>query len=699
MIPSAYKDGKLYSVRPVEQLGSELVTNGDFSSASDWTFSGGGVAISGGKLNFTATTREATQSISVVNTKTYRVSYEVSNYSAGSVRAEIGSSVGISRTANGIYSEYIVASGTNVIQIDAVSVFTGSIDNVSVKEVLVANGDFTFSRGSNLAATRVDVNGLIEKGRENLLLQSNQFDTTWSLINTSLTSGQASYDGSSDAWLLTKSASSGYIRQNNTTGGVQTYSVYAKANSLNWITIEAASIGNSYFNLANGVKGTSSASLIDANIEDVGGGWYRCSITYNTTISQLRIFPADGNLNVGGTSGSIYIQDAQLESGLVSTSVIKTGASTAQAGILEDMPRLDYSGGASCPSLLLESQRSNLVPFSEHLESSDWGKTRCTIEDNSTTSPEGVINASKMTSTDASESYIQDNLTTTGTKLTWSFFAKKGDLDYAHGLVWDLSANGCRQWFNLSTGAVGGTTTFGSGYSVDSATIEDYGNGWYRCAMVVNSTAGTQGCRVNISSADTTIGSAVNSYGYFYGLQGEDASYPTSYIPTMGSAVTRGKDVADGAGDADLFNDSQGVLFVEVSFARDRGKSSPFKVDRISLSDGTSNNRILISNTTTANQIQAFIRNSSGTIFNETITLTDITANNKIAVRYESGNYALYINGTEEATGTSTNVPSGLNELMFDGSSGNYEFEGKVKQTLYFPTALTDTELASLTTI
>ena len=37
------------------------------------------------------------------------------------------------------------------------------------------SGDFTFSRGSNLAATRVDVNGLIEKGRENLLLQSNQF--------------------------------------------------------------------------------------------------------------------------------------------------------------------------------------------------------------------------------------------------------------------------------------------------------------------------------------------------------------------------------------------------------------------------------------------------------------------------------------------------------------------------------------------
>ena len=58
------------------------------------------------------------------------------------------------------------------------------------------SGDFTFSRGSNLAATRVDVNGLIEKGRENLLLQSNQFDTTWDKCIISITSGQVGYDGS-----------------------------------------------------------------------------------------------------------------------------------------------------------------------------------------------------------------------------------------------------------------------------------------------------------------------------------------------------------------------------------------------------------------------------------------------------------------------------------------------------------------------
>ena len=68
-------------------------------------------------------------------------------------------------------------------------------------------GDFTFSRGSNLAATRVGPTGLIEKGRENLLLQSNNFTTTWTLgAGLTLTSGQTGYDGSSDAWLYADTA-------------------------------------------------------------------------------------------------------------------------------------------------------------------------------------------------------------------------------------------------------------------------------------------------------------------------------------------------------------------------------------------------------------------------------------------------------------------------------------------------------------
>ena len=67
------------------------------------------------------------------------------------------------------------------------------------------SGDFTFSRGSNLAATRVNKDGLIEKGRENLLLQSNQFDTTWANTSKFRNKWQIGYDGSSDAWELSQS--------------------------------------------------------------------------------------------------------------------------------------------------------------------------------------------------------------------------------------------------------------------------------------------------------------------------------------------------------------------------------------------------------------------------------------------------------------------------------------------------------------
>ena len=77
------------------------------------------------------------------------------------------------------------------------------------------SGDFTFSRGSNLAATRVNSLGLIEKGRENLLVQSNQFNSIgWLYSGTNVTSGQNGYDGANDAWLLTKTtASFNYIYQ------------------------------------------------------------------------------------------------------------------------------------------------------------------------------------------------------------------------------------------------------------------------------------------------------------------------------------------------------------------------------------------------------------------------------------------------------------------------------------------------------
>ena len=79
---------------------------------------------------------------------------------------------------------------------------------------LDGTGDFTFTRGSDISATRVNEDGYIEKGYENLLLQSNSFLTTWTTtIGMTLTPNQQGYDGSNNAWLVEKNANS-YRRLN-----------------------------------------------------------------------------------------------------------------------------------------------------------------------------------------------------------------------------------------------------------------------------------------------------------------------------------------------------------------------------------------------------------------------------------------------------------------------------------------------------
>jgi hypothetical protein len=96
-------------------------------------------------------------------------------------------------------------------------------------------------------------------------------------------------------------------------------------------------------------------NIVHRKIQSVGNGWFRCEVTFSNALDQFQIY-VDWSDNV---AGSIYIQDAQLEIGLAATDVIETGATTGKAGLLEDEPRFDYSGGATCPSLLLEPSRTN----------------------------------------------------------------------------------------------------------------------------------------------------------------------------------------------------------------------------------------------------------------------------------------------------------------------------------------------------
>ena len=542
------------------------------------------------------------------------------------------------------------------------------------------DGDFTFSRGSNLAATRVNSDGLIEKGRENLLLQSNSFNTGWTLTSgSSVTGGQTGYDGSSDAWLLTDSGnSSAYaLYRGYTDTGVQTFSIYAKQNTTSQIEFDFLGGGGGYLRveLTNGSLHATN-NTIDYNIQDVGSGWYRCSFAVNHTSA-----PALVRIGCNG-AGSIFIQDAQVEQGLVATKVIETGASTAQAGILEDMPRLDYSGGATCPSLLLEPSRVNFITQSEYTGS--YGKNETpVITDNAHISPEGVQNATNLNIDSVSEGFfVFPTSVTSGTSYTISVFIKYIDgsqtIRFGHAGAGFGGDN--NNVFNVSTGVVvsesGGTCS-----------VEDYGNGWYRLIATRTAAASSTGGLILYGNAETNSNFAV------YGFQMEAGSYPTSYIPTYGASVTRSVDSCSKTGISSLIGQTEGTLFVDFN---DTGFTPSNASPYIEIYNDVNNRITIFKNIST--QYQIVIRVSGITEVN--IISAGITGRVKLAFAYAVNNAVVYINGTQIGLDTSTTVPTCSSLYLGSSITGTYqEVTNGTNQALLFPTRLTNDELASLTTL
>ena len=96
-------------------------------------------------------------------------------------------------------------------------------------------------------------------------------------------------------------------------------------------------------------------------------------------------------------------------------------------------------------------------------------------------------------------------------------------------------------------------------------------------------------------------------------------------------------------------------------------------------------------------QLKVMSEISKGTHY--TNNSTDVLSNTKIAIKYKLNDFAVWINGVEVNTDSSGITPTGLNTLNFDRGTGGNVFVGKVKDLQVFTTALTDEQLAALTTI
>jgi hypothetical protein len=550
------------------------------------------------------------------------------------------------------------------------------------------SGDLSVTRATT--ATRVNSAGLVELVPYNLWLYSQEFDNSeWLKTECTITANAiAAPNGTLTAEKITDTTANNEHRFRATSGlftiaGATTFSIYAKAAEYTKFAIANLSDGyNVIFNLSTGVIDSVGTDWTNAQITSVGDGWYRLSatISVNKTIGY-GLVNGSGNFVFTGTGTSgVYIWGAQAVEGSTAKDYQKTETRL-------NIPRLDYSNG-TCPSLLVEPQRTNLLTYSSSFDNAAWTKVQTTTSANVAVSPSGIQDADKLIpNTTSNIHYTFQSISDTIAAWTFSIYAKADGYNRIILNAYNTNFVG----FNLTTGTIESTL----GIGVTSANIEDAGNGWYRCSITSTSTSSGVAMTMSVFNSAYTNGNVNPIFSgngtdgvLVWGAQFESGSYPTSYIPTTSASVTRNADVISKTGISSLIGQTEGTLYVDVDFKINSGEVGIFT----EVTNGTSGQRVLIyyigadilcyANT----GVFSFTQPSNGRL--------------KIAFGYKSGSSVLYINGVLINSSTASLSYSSLSQFNL---GCNYQY-GQVTSQPYnaaalWKTRLTNTQLAQLTTI
>ena len=222
-----------------------------------------------------------------------------------------------------------------------------------------------------------------------------------------------------------------------------------------------------------------------------------------------------------------------------------------------NQPRFDYDPvTGECKGLFIEESRSNLVTYSEDFSNASWARNNQNINTNVITAPDGTLTADKLITINASSSHdLFKTPNLSSNTYTLSIFAKAAEQNLMRLRI-DDGIIGRNTIFNLTTGSVSSNT------NVTSSTITPYSNGWYRCSITVTTNI------INLVfntpypySGDGTSGI------YIWGAQLEAGAFPTSYIPTTASTVTRSADLAQmtGTNFSSWYNQTEGSMVASFS--------------------------------------------------------------------------------------------------------------------------------------
>ena len=335
--------------------------------------------------------------------------------------------------------------------------------------------------------------------------------------------------------------------------------------------------------------------------------------------------------------------------------------------------------------MLLEGQRTNVIKQSQDYTTGDYILSNITsININFATSPSGALNSQKVNfGTGASYVRSKESL---ASALSCSIFAKYVDYPYLQIMIGGDSEHYAN--FDVQNGTTGNVGT------KSTASIEDYGNGWYR--IIINSLSGTFGSAPRIYKIDNLLASWGTGGGaagscLLWGFQLELGSYSTSLINTTTTAVTRLADevTLNNVYTNNLITASGGTWFIHILNNIEKVRDTVGGLYLAQTNAYNSSNGFRIGQTSATESRLKIVRYLGG-VATTYQTTADII---KIAISWNGTTWDLWENGIKVVSAEAFTFTA------LEYLASNLDIAYEIQSQELYPTALTDIQLATLTTL
>jgi hypothetical protein len=393
-----------------------------------------------------------------------------------------------------------------------------------------------------------------------------------------------------------------------------------------------------------------------------------------------------------------------VNAGVLDPSVTFTRPTSAtyfdETGILRvanpNTPRFDFNPSTlAAQGLLIEESRTNLLLRSEEFNDAAWTKTNSSITANAATAPSGTVTADKLI--EALDVNLVHQTTQSVTVVSLGTYTSscyvKADTRTRARIAFLVGASGVTADANLAAGTITAASAFGGGSAVGSS-IQAINNGWYRITVSGTGAAGTTGeCRLELldASGNRQYNGDGTSGLFLWGAQLEAGAFPTSYIPTTTTALTRSADVASVNTLSPWYNAAEGTVYAEcVLNAFATTQQAAWRID-----DTTDNERMFVRRNGSTVQYVGIDGGVTQWSLNTGNTVT-VGTPFKHAAAYKVNDIASAFNGGNILIATTATLPT-VTLMRLGGENGGAYLNGTIRRITYYPVRLTNAQLQNLT--